>query len=370
MGQHKPKIAVIGLKGLPAYGGAATVGENIIEQLHDEFDFTVYSISSHTEFKTGINNDYKHIVFRSLPIKTFNTLYYYIASVFHVLFYSRYDLIHFHHRAAIFLLPIIRIKYKVVLTTHGMNAEPRFEKWSFLLSIQDKLFFRFANFITTVSKKDYKIVNKLVKSNRVKYIPNGINQSFSITASKTEQEYLVFAAGRIVTSKGCHTMLESLIKINYKGKILIIGDLTQNKKYKDKLFLLSNKLADVEFLGLIKNKQELLMIICDAKLFIYPSYLESMSMMMLEVASVQTPIICSDIPENRDIFDASEVLYAKPEDVNDWSNKISWALENPEEMKHKSINSYNKLVNGYLWKQIASQYSEIFKSLTTSNFDY
>ena len=29
----KLKIAVIGLKGLPAFGGAATVGENIIEQL-------------------------------------------------------------------------------------------------------------------------------------------------------------------------------------------------------------------------------------------------------------------------------------------------------------------------------------------------
>ena len=26
----KPKIAVIGLKGLPAFGGAATVGENLI----------------------------------------------------------------------------------------------------------------------------------------------------------------------------------------------------------------------------------------------------------------------------------------------------------------------------------------------------
>ena len=44
----KKKIAVIGLKGLPAFGGAATVGENIIEQLKDKYEFTVYSTSSHT----------------------------------------------------------------------------------------------------------------------------------------------------------------------------------------------------------------------------------------------------------------------------------------------------------------------------------
>ena len=30
---RKTKIAVIGLKGLPAFGGAATVGENIIREL-------------------------------------------------------------------------------------------------------------------------------------------------------------------------------------------------------------------------------------------------------------------------------------------------------------------------------------------------
>ena len=33
IGEIKPRIAVIGLKGLPAFGGAAAVGENIINQL-------------------------------------------------------------------------------------------------------------------------------------------------------------------------------------------------------------------------------------------------------------------------------------------------------------------------------------------------
>ena len=44
----KKKIAVIGLKGLPAFGGTANGGENIIEQLSDKYYFTVYSILSHS----------------------------------------------------------------------------------------------------------------------------------------------------------------------------------------------------------------------------------------------------------------------------------------------------------------------------------
>jgi len=61
------KIAVIGLKGLPAYGGAAAVGENLINNLRGKYDFTVYSISSHTNLKTGKYNGYNQIVFKKLP---------------------------------------------------------------------------------------------------------------------------------------------------------------------------------------------------------------------------------------------------------------------------------------------------------------
>ncbi len=57
----KKKIAVIGLKGLPAFGGTANGGENIIEQLSDKYDFTVYSILSHTS--EIITNDFFDVTY-------------------------------------------------------------------------------------------------------------------------------------------------------------------------------------------------------------------------------------------------------------------------------------------------------------------
>lgn len=76
--KKKPKIAVIGLKGLPAFGGAAAVGENIIDQLKDRFDFTVYSVASHTNNKTGPINGIQQIVFRNHGKGSVNTLIYYL----------------------------------------------------------------------------------------------------------------------------------------------------------------------------------------------------------------------------------------------------------------------------------------------------
>ena len=110
----KKKIAVIGLKGLPAFGGAATVGENIIEQLKDKYDFTVYSTSSHTDLKTGNYNGYKQIVFKRIPFKRFNTLYYYIISAFHAVLFGKFDIVHLHHRDAAFITLILKLKYKII----------------------------------------------------------------------------------------------------------------------------------------------------------------------------------------------------------------------------------------------------------------
>ena len=126
----KKKIAIIGLKGLPAFGGAATVGENIIEQLKDKYDFTVYSTSSHTDLKTGNYNGYKQIVFKKIPFKRLNTLYYYILSALHALLLGKYDLVHLHHRDAAFIIPFLKFKCKILLTTHGIfSSRSSKEEW-------------------------------------------------------------------------------------------------------------------------------------------------------------------------------------------------------------------------------------------------
>ena len=116
--RKKKRIAIIGLKGLPSFGGAAAVGENILEQLKSDYDFTIYSISSHTNMKTGRYKDIRQIVFKQLPIKKFNIPFYYFLSAIHCLF-CNYDLVHLHHSDWSIIMFILRLKHKVLLTSHG-----------------------------------------------------------------------------------------------------------------------------------------------------------------------------------------------------------------------------------------------------------
>ena len=357
----KLKIAVIGLKGLPAFGGAATVGENIINQLADKYEFVVYSISTFTSQSTGQYKNYKQIVFKQKKKSPLNTLLYYLYSVIHVLIFEKCDIVHFHHNAASFFLPILRLKYKVILTTHGLFTEEKFHYVKNLYKLFDKVFLRFANIITTVSMEDYRQVVKLKKRN-IYYIPNGINLSEKIFPQfENESDYILFAAGRIHKGKGCHIMLEALIKINYTGRVIITGDLDQTKDYKKVILQLASKLTNIRFTGMIKDKDLLFTLVKNAKLFVYPSHAEAMSIMMLEVSSLRTPIICCDCIVNRDIFNETHVLFAKKDNIDDWVDKINWALKNKNSMIHFAESSYMHVINRYLWDKISLEYINIYE---------
>jgi glycosyltransferase involved in cell wall biosynthesis len=88
-----------------------------------------------------------------------------------------------------------------------------------------------------------------------------------------------------------------------------------------------------------------------------------MSNMLLEVASLKTPLIVSDIHENKAVFDESEVLYFKTGDSEDLASKIEWANTNYSQMLEKAENAFLKLSQQYLWSDIALQYDKIYTSI-------
>lgn len=360
---RKKKIAVIGLKGLPAFGGAATVGQSLIEHLTQEYEFTVYSISSHAD-RDFNPPDYHQYIFSKFPIRKLNVFYYYLMAGIHAVFFRKYDLIHLHHIDGAFILPLLRRRYPVIVTSHARPQES--EKWGRLAKTlfkrNEKTVVRRASILTVVSLKlcEYYENKYGLKAH---YISNGVSiQNTGPVTNGGHKKNLVFAAGRIIPLKGCHTMLKALAKINYHGPVKIIGNIDQMPSYKKELLELSKDL-DVDFTGLIREKTNLLEMIRDARFFIFPSYNENMSIMLLEAASTGTPIICSDIPENKVIFNEKEVLFFKSEDHDDLGDKIAWAILNIHSMNERAGKAYEKVFNVYTYEKISLEYQRKYNSL-------
>lgn len=357
----KPRIGIIGLKGLPAYVGAGTVGENIINCLKDNFDFYVYATSSHTSLKSGIFNGVYQKVFRKLPFKRLNAFWYYMLAALHARFIEKFDLVHVHNSFAAFTIIFLKKKYPVVLTTHGsFNIVDKWKKYEWFWRYNNTLNVKKADYLCCVSKFEKRRFKELYDL-EAHYIPNGINPIDIIGLPEIEikEPYIFFGAGRIIRSKGLHDLLSALKKLNYSGKLLVAGDIDQIAGYKEEIMKMSVDLS-VEFIGLIKEKDKLFSYIKNALLFIYPSYVEAMSMMLLEAVTVECPILCSDIIGNRDIFNDDEVLFFKTQNSEDLANKLEWALQNLEKMKDKALKAKEKSLNVYNWKTISELYKEIY----------
>lgn len=363
---NKKKIVVVGAKGFPAWGGAARANESIFTRLTDKLDVTIYALSSHAEKKEyeGI----KQVIFKASRNKKISTFLYYLKSLFHALFLASYDIVHVNHLAAGYIIPFLRLRYPVVLNVRGMNYHGD-NKWNWM----EKQIFNFfqwigvrsANLVLTVERGSVDIL-KAIGNSSVTFIPNGIdNKIFSylnvIDLQKKEYD-ITFSAARIISLKGLHVLLDALHKIQFKGRVQIIGDLNQVISYKT---IILEKAAglDCDFVGLVKNREELFQKVLKSKIFVFPSFSEGMSNMLLEVASLKIPIIASNISQNIDVFSPEEVLFFDIQDTNDLANKILYALSNEKLMAERAERAYQHLKEEYDWDAIALQYLQAYQKL-------
>ncbi|MEL6867937.1 MAG: glycosyltransferase family 4 protein [Bacteroidota bacterium] len=367
----KKRIAIFGIKYFPSKGGTSRMVENLLLELKDQFDFTVYCYRH--EQAEGHIPGVQTIQFAELPIKGIGVFWYYLRCCFHLMFSGQYDLIHAHKTDGAFFLPILGWKYKVIITSHALPYLN--DKWSGL----GKLYFRLAERIYMHSRQTRTAVSKTqteyytqTYQKPVSYIPNGIHKVKEVQAEladellhqhQVEGDYLFFAARRLIPLKGCHTLLEALKLIQFKGTLLIAADAKQLPAYTEQLKRAARNL-DVRFLGYVGDMAILNALIHRAQFFIFPSELEGMSMMLLEVGSLGTPMICSDIPQNKAVFDEREVLYFRSENAPDLAQKIQWAFRHPKEMQQRAQAAKKTIESEYLISHIVKQYTQLYQHLT------
>ncbi len=362
-------IGVIGIKGLPSKGGAERVAEAIIDRaLREGYKVTVYcKNSNHTNY--SFPNNLRLIWIRDFKGKHLNAFLYGLFSAVHALVLGRYDLIHLHCADFGYLVPLLRLRFKVLGTSHG--AEYNRDKWGrfakMALKFFEILFVKYVHVCTSVSKSlaDY-YLSRYRKP--IFYIPNGIHFNEGRTKLRIDElkdynlnpnGYMLFCAGRIIPSKGCDILLKANQKIEGEVPLVIIGkvDDIEYKKYLNSLFK-----NNVRFIDFIASKEKLFNVIGGCKFFIFPSTYEAMSMMLLEVALLKKGIICSDIPENRETI-SEYALYFKSGDSGDLAEKIRYAIHHEEDMNFLGEKAYKWVIENRNWEDLNYQYIKLYKML-------
>ena len=367
---RKKRVIIYGVNYYPPKGGTSRVVENLILQLKDSFDITIccYKNQLAKSHIPGV----KVIEFAPLLKGSIGSLFYFLSSAFYLVLFEKADFIHAHKTDCALFLPLLKVRFNVIATSH--EAPYKRDKWNalqkFYFRISERIFIRSSTVCTCISKPLSEYYQG--KYNKpVIFIPNGINltgptdydrakaESFLLEGADLNKPFILFAARRLMATKGCHTMLEALNTIGYTGQIFITGEMEQTAYIKS-LYEIGKGL-NVHFLGFIEPLSALLGLVKESKLFVFPSETEGMSVMLLEVASVGIPIIASDIPENQQIFSNQEVLYFKSKDVLDLAEKLKVALNNEALMKNVGQRARNSVLKNFLWSDIAEEYKIVYQ---------
>jgi len=365
----KAHIAIMGIKGLPSKGGGERVAELIIEKyVKSGFKVTVYGKNDYNEL-AKIKYDVNVINIPYIKGKHIGPFSFGLLSAFHALIFGNYDLIHLHYADFGFIVPLLRIRYKIIGTSHG--AEYNRDKWNsfakLFFKLVEPLFVKYVNICTCVSaelKKYYELKYK----RQVYFIPNGIKisgndykeNSYILDEYNLPNLFCLFAAGRIIPSKGCDLLLKAFYPLHNGIPLVIIGDLEWNQNYKLYIKGLANK--NVIFINFIADKDLLFKIISKCSFFVFPSTYEAMSMMLLEVASLKKGIVCSDIIQNKDAI-GDNAVYFKSGDIVDLRNKLTFAMENIELMDSIGLKAFTWIKENRNWDKISNNYLALISYL-------
>lgn len=366
------KIAYIGIKGLPSKGGAERVVEAIVKRISNRHELTVYCSNDYNSRDTTMPG-VRLVHLPTLGGKHLKSPSLFLLSSFHALLFGNYDIINIHNVEASFVLPLLRLKYKIVATSHGGTVRGARSKWG---SIAKKImawteypFVFLSNVTTSVSETDSKYFKD--KYNRkVVYIPNGVEKQpvmdrqvmrpFLKSLGVEDNNYILFAAGRIDPTKGCHLLIEAFQTLNLDMKVVIVGDLNQEPEYGKKM----RQIADERFVFVpfTESKEKLFGIVQSCRIFVFPSIKEAMSMMLMEVASLGVPLISSDIPENKSVL-GKHGVYFQSEDSYDLARKLNWAIDNPMEIEQVALEARKFVEQAYSWDKISEIYDQLYQKL-------
>lgn len=368
------RIAHVGGKGLPSRGGTERVIEAIATRQARTHDVTVYG--STRACSSGTYNGVRVVAIPVPSGKYTSPVWLAVASAIHLLLSPRYDIVHMHGAENTFTAPLIRLRCPVITTNHGPAYER--EKWGFmarlLIKSADPGSVRHADAATAVALSQADALSRRYGSD-VHYIPNGVDldmQTDEASAKRILEEngleprgYAMFAAARVDPTKGGLTLLQAWRELGDPMPLLFVGDLWHATGHEDELRKAAEGMR-VVFLPRIEEKTTVAALVSLADVFVFPSTIEAMSMMLLEVMTLGTPVIASDIVENTEVLPDGEWTF-KAGDPSDLARAFrQFKAESVDAVRKRSAERARAIREGYSWDLIARGYDSLYRDVITS----
>ena len=375
------KIAVIGVKGLPAKQGGI---ERYCEELYPRLvaqghQVDLYARPSYTEQPWFFTTDYrgvKVISLPSIPVRGLDALFCSaIASIASIL--QKYDVVHFHALGpALFsVLPRIASSAKVIVTCQGLDWQRA--KWgkfsSKVIYWGERNAVKFVHDLIVVSQD---LKNYFAKTYGLEavYIPNGPGEfplsdshfNYVRSLNLTPKGYLLYL-GRLVPEKRPELLIQAFQKLAPKGwKLVFTGGISDTEKYVHLLRQLAGDNPNIIFTGELQGAK-LAEIVRGAGLFVLPSDLEGLPLVMLEAMKEGIPVLASDIPPHKQLIESDKGFLFQAGNCDSFVKVMQQALAQSNLRSQMAKKAQNHVLANYNWEKIATKNLEVYQTLVFGN---
>ena len=168
-----------------------------------------------------------------------------------------------------------------------------------------------------------------------------------------EQDVLILNLGVQVERKNIHLLVESLMHLSERYKLLLVGPFPDDG-YRGRIdkFIQDNKLTERVLFGGYQPYPEVPILYQGADIFVLPSLWEGMPKVVMESVSTGVPVLCSGFKIKEDI---PGIFYLDNLDPANIAKKISDIIENSVFVDR------NKFVAYYSWESRAKKVEQIYE---------
>jgi glycosyltransferase involved in cell wall biosynthesis len=215
-------------------------------------------------------------------------------------------------------------------------------------------------------------VNKAVVIHRGREVPVGSSHLKVVSFDNLEilnqrskiQNRTWLCVGRLIERKGHRDLIPAfanLMKSRPQDRLILAGDGPYRREIEELIDRWGVK-DSVVLLGTVDNVAARLE---EADFFVFPTYFEGLPGSLIEAMLSRTPIICSDIPENRECIKDEMCLFHRVGDQMDLLTKMKEAVV-LDDWDIRTQKAYDYAVEHFEIGKIVKQYEETYLQLLSN----
>ncbi|RWU17774.1 glycosyl transferase [Pseudomonas alkylphenolica] len=362
------KIAVIGTVGLPAqYGGWETLTEQLVRNLPDDCELTVYCSAPHYPERPAFF-ERARLVYIKLKANGIQSIPYDVLSMLHA--YRQHDLMLVLGVSGCIALPFMRLLTRKPIVVNIDGYEWKRAKWSkparWFLRLSEAVAVRFAHAVIT----DNKVLQEYVKDEYGKHstlIAYGGNQAKAIEPTAEAREAYpflnapyAFTVCRIEPENNIHVILEAFADTNMT--LVIIGN-WNHSDYGVQLRKRYAANANIHLLDPIYEVERLSPLRSGASVYLHGHSAGGTNPSLVEAMWLGLPVVAFDVSFNRATTEEQALYFA---DSGSLRQHVTALLEGTEARAALAERMHEIANRRYRWSVVADQYRSVFTSLLDS----